>query len=80
MPKENKSGKWAYSVKRYLTDSYGKYQVEGVIYLNLKDATDDDKVLREIAHEASHLLENEDFEETKEKVYQFLRAYIDKLT
>ena len=59
MNPQKKDSFWATSIKRYLTNGHSSLNQEGTIYLNLKDIEDDEKLIEAVAHEASHLLDDE---------------------
>ena len=76
-----KEGYWGTSTKLYLSeiDSQGgerKFRVAGTIYLNLRDPLDIDKVLRIVAHESWHLLDEK--EGTEEMIYEYLVEHFKK--
>ena len=78
MKKNKKDEYWGTGVKRFykLTnrteDTTEIWGIEGTIYLNMKDM--DDKLLRVVAEEAAHLLD--DGEELKEELYRYLEENI----
>jgi hypothetical protein len=63
MNEEHKDDYWGLSLRRYLqaTDRDGKaiekWGLRGYIYINVRDAESDDKLLQIAAHEAAHLLD-----------------------
>ena len=79
--RKNKKGEyWGTSVKRYVsetTPATGKskqLRVSGKIYINFKDITSLDKLLRVVAEEAGHLLDDQPH--ASEQIYQYLKEVI----
>ena len=77
MKNKKKDGYWGTSVKRFMretnidTNQASKSCLEGTIYINMRDVPDEDMILRIIAEEACHLLD--DVPGEKEKIYQYLK-------
>ena len=73
MPKRQKYSYWAYHRTSFLKERNQIKEAKIKIYLNLRDAPDDEKVRKEIIHEIEHI-----YDYTKEssllKVIDFLRS------
>ena len=58
LPEGKKDTFWATSVLRYMTDGQSRFDREGVIYLNGRDASSLEDLLKQVSHELVHLLED----------------------
>ena len=65
---------WGTSVKRYITDGEQQFNLEGNIYVNIRDVDSLDMLLKVMGHEAAHLLEDE--EGVGEEIIEYLQNVI----
>lgn len=73
MRKPKKSDYYGTSILKYVSDGQSRWLQQGDIYLNTRDI-DDDKLLRVVAHEGAHILQDM----TKEdEIYLYLKERVE---
>ena len=73
MPIGMKKGFLATSLRRYVTNGTDNYHETMTIYVNLRDKPGEEMLLRKVAHEMYHLLNDE---VSKEETYEFLKSRV----
>lgn len=73
MRKPKKSEYYGTSMLRYVSDSQSRWLQQGDIYLNTRDV-DDDKLLRVLAHECAHILQDLGKED---EIHKYLKEKVD---
>lgn len=68
---------WGTSVKRYITDGENQFNLEGNIYVNVRDVDTLDMLLKVMGHEGAHLLEDE--EGVGDEIIEYLEEVIKRL-
>jgi len=69
MKDKKKNEFWATSVRRFIDDGSQKFNEIGLIYLNLRDMEDKNKIIDALIHELGHLIDNKsDYRKIKKEM------------
>jgi len=60
MKDSKKEDYWGTSIRKFLTDGETRFDEEGIIYINTRDAGDRNKIIQIILHELEHLIDDKE--------------------